>query len=60
MDKPKKKEVYNKNEIGKCGTHAVGSNQSYGYNQACDDWKAYHKQVLKKLEDDFVMIKRKR
>jgi len=31
-----KKEVYNKKEIGKVGSHAIASNQNYAFNQACD------------------------
>ena len=32
-----KKEIYNPEEIGKVGTHAIASNQNDGYNQAIDD-----------------------
>ena len=32
-----KKEIYNKDEIGKVGTHAIASNQNDGYNQAIED-----------------------
>ena len=39
--KPEKKEVYNKKEVGKCYTHAIASNQHYGYNQAIDDYEAW-------------------
>jgi len=34
---PEKKEIFNKKEVGKVGTHAIASNQYYGYNQAIDD-----------------------
>jgi hypothetical protein len=31
-----KKEIYNEKEVGKSGTHAIASNQNYGFNEAID------------------------
>ena len=32
-----KKEIFNEDEVGKVGTHAIASNQNAGYNQALTD-----------------------
>ncbi len=51
LKKPKTRKIYNEDEVGKCGTHAIASNQNYGFNQACRKWEPYHKQEIGKLKE---------
>ena len=40
------KEIYNEKEIGKTGTHAIATNQNYGYNQAIQEMKIKIQKIL--------------